>query len=94
MATQLAVPLLVVGVVATQLDREVGRPRGEHPPHAADLVPVQLAEGRVVETGVGRVAGAHRLAVGAVERVVETLDEGAVGLGGHMPTLTAQKRLC
>ena len=75
----------LVGTVLDQLDAQVLGPAGEHPPHRARLLPAQLLEDRVVEAGVRRVAGRHRVAVVAVEGVVEALDQLLVGerLLGH-----------
>ncbi len=80
---------LLAGLVLVQLDLQVGGAPGQHPPHRADLVSLEIAERRVVKMGPRGVAGGHRGAVAFAERRIEALDRRAVGLGGHVPTLRA-----
>ena len=74
------------GGVRRELDLEVLGSRGQHPPHVAGLLARQIAEGGVAEVGVGRVEHRHRLAVVAVEGLVEALDQCVVR--GHEATLS------
>ena len=71
---------LLVGVVLVQLDLQVLGAAGQHPPHRADVLALEVAEGRVAEMGVGRVAGGHRGAVALAELLVEALDQRLVVL--------------
>jgi hypothetical protein len=66
--------------VLEQLDAQVVGPRGQHPPHRAGLVAVQVGEDRIAEVRAGRVARGHAFAVVLVERLVERLDRGLVGI--------------
>jgi hypothetical protein len=78
---------VLAGLVSSELDAQIGGAARQHPPHVPRLRAGEVAEHRIAEVRVGRVARGHRVAVLAVERCVEALEELVVGMG-HGPSLS------
>src|ERR1700761_2865215 len=72
-------PGSLVGLVLAQGDLKVASAAGQHPPHRADVVALEVPEGGVVEVGARRVTGVHGGAVPVGESGVEPLDRFFIG---------------
>jgi hypothetical protein len=67
-------------------------PRGQHAPHVTGIATAKLAERRVTEHHIIGVAGRHGFGIQALESLVETGDQGAVGFTHlRVPWMCAMK---
>ena len=67
-------PRIAIGRVLGEVHAEILGAAGQHAPHVSGLGSAELAEGGVLEAAVRRVLPGHRLAVVAVERLVQLPD--------------------
>ena len=67
--------IVPLGLALQQLEPQVGGACREHAPHRTGFFASQIAEDRIPEAHVGRVAGFHGCSVALGERAVEPLDQ-------------------
>ena len=81
-----------IGLHVPEFDFEISAFFAEHPPHSAGGSPVQVREHRVGEPDIGVVTVGHGRAVAFLERRVEAVNQGFMGVHGSPPVMESGPR--